>query len=91
MPIDIDKIWGDKLTTSQITSIENKTYTPLQEKKDSTDPTPPKSLSVYYPNDVKVYNPNYEDGKCGNGSDVDYNLNPDGFLCGLGEIQADVT
>lgn len=89
--VDIDKKWSDKLTTSQIQGITQGNVENPQQKNNPTDPTPPKALSVYFPNDVKIYNPDYEDGKCGDGSDVDYTTNPVGYLCGLGEIQADVT
>jgi len=89
--IDVDKNWADKLTKSQKDTIENVNIEIPQPKSAPTDPTPPQVMKVYFPNDVKEYNPEYEDGKCGDGSNVDYTQNPDGFLCGLFLIKADVT
>jgi hypothetical protein len=89
--VDIDKRFSDKLTRSVTDTIETKNVEVPQIRQSPPDPPAPGTMKVYYPNDVKVYNPNYEDGKCGDGSDVNYQLNPDGFLCGLFLIQADVT
>ena len=89
--VDIDKRWSDKLTKTQIDTIEPRNIETPQIRQEPKDPTPPETMGVYYPNDVKVYNSEYEDGKCGDGSNVDYLQNPDGFLCGLFLIEADVT
>ena len=90
--VDMDKRWVDKLLKKEdIDRIENKSRIIPQIRQEPIDPTPPETMSVYYPNDVRVYNSDYEDGKCGNGSNVDYLQNPDGFLCGLFLIEADVT
>lgn len=89
--IDVDQKWGERLTKSQKDTIDIKTTIIPQPRSGPADPKAPDTMAVYYPNDVKVYNPQYEDGKCGDGSDVNYQLNPDGFLCGLFLIEADVT
>jgi hypothetical protein len=90
--VDMDKRWSDKLTKTEITSIKNRTVEIPQKRQSPTDPDAPKIMSVYYPNDVKIYNSEYEDGKCGtSGPPVDYTTNCDGGGCGLGFIKADVT
>jgi hypothetical protein len=90
--VDMDKRWSDKLTKTQLEEIKPRTIEVPQIRQSPTDPKEPQTMSVYYPNDVKVYNPEYEDGKCGtSGPPVDYTTNCDGGGCGLGFIKADVT
>jgi hypothetical protein len=89
--IDVDQKWGERLTKTQKDEIERKTVIINQPKSAPSDPKAPDVMSVYFPNDVKVYNPDYEDARCPDGSNVDYEQNCDGFGCGLGSIKADVT
>jgi hypothetical protein len=92
--VDVDKKWADKLTTSQISSIENRQVEIPQPRQNPTNPTTPETMRVYYPNDVKEYVEAYEDGKCivdGLEVNVDYQKDCDGFGCGLGTYPADVT
>jgi hypothetical protein len=89
--VDIDKRWSDKLTKTQLEEIKPRIIEKPQIKQEPKNPPTPDTMSVYYPNDVKIYNPEYEDAKCGDGSNIDYEQNPNGFLCGLFLIKADVT
>jgi hypothetical protein len=89
--VDVDKRWADKLTTSQISSIENRQVEIPQPRQNPTNPTTPETMSVYYPNDVKNYVSEYEDGKKQDDDNIDYQLNPSGFGEGLGTYEADVT
>jgi hypothetical protein len=92
--VDVDKKWADKLTTSQISSIENRQVEIPQPRQSPTNPTTPQTMPVYFPNDVKEYVETYEDGQCivdGLQVNIDYQENCDGFGCGLGTYPADVT
>lgn len=89
--VDIDKRWSDKLTTKQIDTIEPRNIEIPQIRQSPTDPTPPTVMKLYYPNDIKDYVTTYEDGKCGDGSEVNYEENCDGFGCGLSAYTADIT
>lgn len=88
--VDMDKRFSDKLTKSQVDTIEPRNVENPQVRQNPTDPNAPMTMEVYYPNDVKEYNPKYEDGKCET-TPIDYKLNPDGSGCGLNNIKADVT
>jgi hypothetical protein len=89
--VDMQESWSKKLTTTQRDVLDKKTTIIPQEKNEPENPNPLSELSVYFPNDVKIYNPAYEDGKCSGGADVDRIANPNGEGCGLGLIEADVT
>jgi outer membrane protein OmpA-like peptidoglycan-associated protein len=90
--VDTDKRWVDKLLKKEnIDKIETETVLTPQVRQDSKNPDKPDTMSVYYPNDVKVYEPEYEDAKCSDGSNIDYQQNCDGGGCGLGTYKADVT
>ena len=90
--VDTDKRWVDKLLKKEnIDKIETETILTPQVRQDSKNPDKPDTMSVYYPNDVKVYEPEYEDAKCSDGSNIDYEQNCDGSGCGLGTYKADVT
>jgi hypothetical protein len=89
--VDMQESWSKKLTTTQRDVLEKQTTIIPQEKNEPENPNSLSELSVYFPNDVKIYNPAYEDGKCSGGVDVDRITNPSGEGCGLGLIEADVT
>ena len=90
--VPADKVWSDRLTRDEANEIEKVPVEVPQIRQDPTNPTPLNLSSVYFPNDVKDYEPNYEDGKCGvGGPDIDYNANPSGEGCGLTTYTADIT
>ena len=89
--IDVDQRWGERLTKTQKDTIETSTVEIPQPKSAPEDPKAPDTLAVYFPNDVKDYVSDYEDAKCQDGSNIDYEQNCDGFGCGLGTYKADVT
>jgi len=90
--VDIDKRWSDRLNINEINELDKQNIDDAQVRQDPTDPAPLILSAVYFPNDVKDYVPDYEDGKCGiGGPDIDYITNPSGEGCGLTVYTADVT
>jgi hypothetical protein len=90
--VDTDKRFVDKLLKKEdIDRIEIETTTTKQIRQEPTDPPAPGPMKLYYPNDIKDYVPTYEDGKCSDGSEVNYEQNCDGFGCGLSAYTADIT
>lgn len=90
--VPADRVWSDRLTRDESNELEKVPVEVPQTRQNPTDPTAPKTMSVYYPNDIKDYVPTYEDGKCGeNGPDINYEQNCDGFGCGLTAYTADIT
>jgi hypothetical protein len=90
--IDIDKRWADKLLKKEdIDRIEKETIITPQIRQEPPDPDTPGTMRIYFPNDIKDYVADYEDAKCSDGSNVDYQQNCDGFGCGLSAYTADVT
>lgn len=89
--IDVDQKWGERLTKTQRDTIETSTVEIPQPKSAPEDPKAPDTMSVYFPNDIKDYVSDYEDARCSDGSNIDYEQNCDGFGCGLGTYKADIT
>ena len=90
--VDMDKRWADKLLKKEdIDRIEIKPIITPQIRQEPVDPDTPQTMKVYYPNDIKDYVPDYEDAKCSDGSNIDYQENCDGFGCGLSAYTADIT
>lgn len=90
--VDMDKRWADKLLKKQdIDEIVIKENRTPQIRQEPVDPPAPGPMKLYYPNDIKDYVPTYEDGKCSDGSEVNYEQNCDGFGCGLSAYTADIT
>jgi hypothetical protein len=90
--VDMDKRWADKLLKKEdIDRIEQEKIVTPQIRQEPVDPTAPSTMKLYYPNDIKDYVPDYEDGKCSDGSEVNYEQNCDGGGCGLSAYTADIT
>jgi hypothetical protein len=92
--VDVDRRWADKLMSKQnvdkIVSSEIKTE---QKRESLKNPAPaPKPCNVYFLNDVRKYNPDYEDGYLsGTTTPIDYNTNTQGEGQGVGYYKADIT
>lgn len=91
--VDVDRRWADKLMSPQVTDniISKEIITP-QKRQSPLNPDTPKPCNVYFPNDVRIYNPDYEDGYLsGTTTPIDYDKNPKGEGQGIGYYKADIT
>jgi hypothetical protein len=91
--VDVDRRWADKLMSTQTVNeiISNKIETP-QKRESPKNPDAPKPCNVYFLNDVRKYNSDYEDGYLsGTTTPINYVTNPQGEGQGVGYYKADIT
>jgi len=87
--VDPNSKFAEKLTVSEISSIESQNITIPQQSVDTPQVPPIDKFDIYFPNDVYVFDPIYENGKCGN-LPIDYSTNLTGTGC-TSSIQGQVT
>jgi hypothetical protein len=89
--VDIDERWANKLmSVEDIDKIKIEDIKTPQQRQSPENPCKPSACYVYFPNDVRKYVLNYEDGLSGT-TPIDYVDNPTGKGAGIGAYQADIT
>lgn len=89
--VDIDERWANKLmSVENIDKINIEEIQTPQQRQSPENPYKPSVCSVFFPNDVRKYVSNYEDGLSGT-TPIDYVDNPAGKGAGIGAYQADIT
>ncbi len=87
--VDPNSKFAEKLTVSEISSIESQNITIPQKAVDPTQEPPIKEeLDIFFPNDVSTYVAAYENGLCGT-IPIDYTTYVSG--CGINSMQGEVT
>ena len=88
--VEPDGYFGDKLTNSDIQSIEHE-YLPVPQKKVVHNELAPEPFSVYFPNDNANLVPTYENGLSGSSitDKIDYTVYTEGY--GIGAYRKDFT
>ena len=88
--VDPSSKFRDKLTVSEISTIDSSNLTKSQLKSVTQQDAPNSGFDVYFPNDIYTYIDEYENGMCGS-TPINYLTGSTGEGCGIGRRSGQVT